>query len=114
MTEWPICDLGVGLWTPTSAHRVAARVQRQNALGGGLPDQSHVKGYPFEVPVANTGTITGVILADHVKNLDWQARKVVFEAKAPADVLSEVQERLRALLREPNTSKKASPTGRPR
>ena len=62
------------------------------------PITSHVKGYPFEVPVANTGTITGVILADHVKNLDWQARKVTFEAKAPANVLSEVRERLRALL----------------
>ena len=62
------------------------------------PITSHVKGYPFEVPLANTGTITGVILADHVKNLDWQARKVAFQAKAPADVLSEVRERLRALL----------------
>ena len=62
------------------------------------PITSHVKGYPFEVPLANTGTITGVILADHVKNLDWQARKVAFQAKAPSDVLSEVRERLRALL----------------
>ena len=35
---------------------------------------------------------------DHVKNLDWDARRVVFEAKAPAEVLTEVRERLRALL----------------
>src|SRR3954463_9422208 len=89
--------------------RSSCRRRAYNAktrLAVACPITSHVKGYPFEVPVANTGTITGVILADHVKNLDWQARKVVFEAKAPADVLSEVQERLRALLREPNTSKK--------
>jgi hypothetical protein len=44
------------------------------------------------------GTISGVVLADHVKNLDWQARRVVFEAKASADVVIDVRERLRVLL----------------
>jgi mRNA interferase MazF len=50
------------------------------------------------VALAAGGAIDGVVLADHVKNLDWQARKAVFEAKAPAVVLTEVRERLRALL----------------
>jgi mRNA interferase MazF len=62
------------------------------------PITSHVKGYPFEVPLPPTATITGVVLSDHVKNLDWQARRVVFEAQAPPDVVTEVRERLRALL----------------
>jgi mRNA interferase MazF len=62
------------------------------------PITSQVKGYPFEVALPTPGTITGVILADHVKNLDWEARRVVFEAKAPAEVLAEVRERLRPLL----------------
>lgn len=62
------------------------------------PITSQVKGYPFEVQLPSGGTIAGVVLADHVKNLDWQARKVVFEAKAPAEVLTDVRERLRALL----------------
>ena len=57
-----------------------------------------MKGYPFEVPLPTGGKISGVVLADHVKNLDWEARKVVFEAKAHADVLIDVRERLRALL----------------
>ena len=52
----------------------------------------------FEVELPQTGTITGVVLADHVKNLDWEARRVVFGAKAPSEVLTEVRERLRALL----------------
>jgi mRNA-degrading endonuclease toxin of MazEF toxin-antitoxin module len=39
-----------------------------------------------------------VILADHVKNLDWQARRVVFEAKVPAEILTDLRERLRVLL----------------
>ena len=62
------------------------------------PITSQVKGYPVEVPLPPTGTIVGVVLADHVKNLDWQARKIVFEAKAPVDVLADVKERLKALL----------------
>jgi len=59
---------------------------------------SHVKGYPFEVPLPPGRKISGVVLADHVKNLDWQARRVVFQAKAPPDVLIDVRERLRVLL----------------
>lgn len=62
------------------------------------PITSHVKGYPFEVELPAAGTITGVVLADHVKNLDWEARRVVFQAKAPSEVLTEVKARLRALL----------------
>src|SRR5207245_2851651 len=37
------------------------------------PVTSHVKVYPFEVPLPPGGKISGVVLADHVKNLDWQA-----------------------------------------
>jgi mRNA interferase MazF len=44
------------------------------------------------------GKISGVVLADHIKNLDWQARRLAFEAKAPADIVTEVRERLRVLL----------------
>ena len=62
------------------------------------PVTSQVKGYPFEVSLPAGGTIRGAVLADHVKNLDWEARRVRFEAKAPADVVVDVRERLRALL----------------
>jgi mRNA interferase MazF len=41
--------------------------------------------------------ISGVVLADHVKNLDWQARRLAFEAKAPVDVVADVRGRLRVL-----------------
>ena len=59
---------------------------------------SQAKGYPFEVPLPGGGAITGVVLADHVKNLDWHARRVVFEAKVPADTVTDVRERLRVVL----------------
>ena len=67
-------------------------------LAVACPVTSQVKGYPFEVALPTGGAITGVVLADHVKNLDWQARRVVFESKAGAEVVTEVRERLRALL----------------
>jgi mRNA interferase MazF len=57
-----------------------------------------MKGYPFEVPLPRGGKIAGVVLADHVKNLDWQARRVAFEAKAPEEIVTDVRERLRVLL----------------
>jgi mRNA interferase MazF len=62
------------------------------------PVTSQVKGYPFEVSLPAGGMIRGAVLADHVKNLDWDARRVRFEAKAPAEVVVDVRERLRALL----------------
>ena len=78
---------------------LSPRVYNSKAgLAIACPVTSHVKGYLFEVPLPSGGKVTGVVLADHVKNLDWQARRIVFEAKAPADVMTEVRERLRALL----------------
>jgi mRNA interferase MazF len=62
------------------------------------PITSQVKGYPFEVRLPLAGKITGAILADHVKNLDWHARRAVFESKAPEDIVADVRERLRVLL----------------
>jgi mRNA interferase MazF len=62
------------------------------------PITGHAKGYPFEVALPGSGAVTGVVLADHVKNLDWNARRVELAATAPADVLTDVRERLRVLL----------------
>ena len=62
------------------------------------PITSHVKGYPFEVVLPAGGKIEGAVLADHVKNLDWQVRRAVFATKAPAEIVTDVRERLRVLL----------------
>jgi len=62
------------------------------------PITSHAKGYPFEVALPDDVNVRGVVLADHVKNLDWGARRVEFAAKAPVEVLTDVRERLRVVL----------------
>ena len=49
-----------------------------------------MKGYPFEVVIPAGLPVTGVVLADQLKSLDWRARKAVRIAQLPADVLREV------------------------
>ena len=62
------------------------------------PITSRVKGYPFEVRVPEGESITGVVLADHLKSVDWRARGAEYAAGAPADVLAQVSAKVRALL----------------
>jgi mRNA interferase MazF len=62
------------------------------------PVTSHVKGYPFEVPLPAGLRIQGVVLADQLKSLDWRVRKVRFAAQASREVLEEVVARALALI----------------
>ncbi len=62
------------------------------------PITGHEKGYPFEVKLPQGSTIGGVVLSDHVKNLDWQARDARFIAKAPKEVVAEALGKLSTLL----------------
>ena len=38
------------------------------------PITSRVKGYPFEVALPAEGAVSGVVLSDQVKSLDWRTR----------------------------------------
>ena len=62
------------------------------------PITSRIKGYPFEVKLPAEGEITGVVLSDQIKNLDWRARRAAFAAQAPAKVVGEVLDKLAVLL----------------
>lgn len=62
------------------------------------PVTSKPKGYPFEVTLPEGDSVSGVVLSDHLKILDWRARKTVFASAAPATVLAEVRARVKALL----------------
>ena len=61
------------------------------------PITSQIKGYPFEVPVA-AGSVKGVALADHLKSLDWRARKAHRIAALPPAVTREILRRSVLLL----------------
>ena len=62
------------------------------------PITNQIKGYPFEVPIKHGLPVTGVILADQVKNLDWQARNAELVCILPAETISEVLQKLGTLL----------------
>jgi mRNA interferase MazF len=62
------------------------------------PITAKIKGYPFEVEIPDGLQITGVILADQVKSLDWRVRDARFACKAPAGVVAEVQAKIQVLI----------------
>lgn len=61
------------------------------------PITSQAKGYPFEVLV-NTKEVSGVVLSDQVKSLDWQARNASCAGAISQDGLAEVRQKLKVLL----------------
>ncbi len=62
------------------------------------PVTSQIKGYPFEVEIPPGLVVTGVILADQVRNLDWRVRHAEFICTAFDALLSEVGRKLNTLL----------------
>lgn len=62
------------------------------------PITNQAKGYPFEVVLPKEMDVTGVILSDQVKSLDWRVRKAEFKASLPEDVIEEVLAKLGTLL----------------
>ena len=104
-------DCGDLVWltfTPQAGHEQARRrpalVLSPAAYNGkvGLallcPITSQVKGYPFEVTVPAGLPVSGVVLADQVKSLDWRARDAALAGKLPAGALEEVLQKLLVLL----------------
>jgi mRNA interferase MazF len=59
---------------------------RKAGLFLACPVTSKVKGYPFEVVLPDGSDVSGVILADQVKSLDWKARRSVFAGTTTNDV----------------------------
>lgn len=62
------------------------------------PITSQAKEYPFEVTLPPGLKVSGVVLADQVKSLDWRTRKVNFLCVAPDKVMREVLGKLGVLI----------------
>jgi mRNA interferase MazF len=60
------------------------------------PMTSRIKGYAFEVVVSRNPP--SVILADQVKSIDWRARQAVHKGSISAEILPDVQAKIRSLL----------------
>ena len=56
------------------------------------------KGYPFEVDVPAGLKVTGVVLSDQVRTVDWRKRNVQIVDHAPPKCVARVQEKLLKLI----------------
>jgi mRNA interferase MazF len=62
------------------------------------PVTGQVKGYPFEVLLPEGLQITGAILSDQVKSLDWRARNAELICTLSDEIMYEVLDKLETLL----------------
>ena len=104
-------DRGDIVWldfSPHAGHEQAGRrpalvlspVEYNDKTGLALlcPITSRSKGYPFEVSLPFSHQVTGVVLADQIRNLDWRVRNARFECYAPGDVVASVLRVIETLL----------------
>lgn len=71
---------------------------RPSGLGLFCPVTNQSKGYPFEVPLPEDSPVSGVVLSDQLRNLDWRSRQAAFIGTLSEDLLAELTEKLRPLL----------------
>ena len=62
------------------------------------PITTSSKGYPFEVTIPTGLPVHGVILADQIRNLDWNARKAKLIGRIDSTTLDEVLAKVHALI----------------
>jgi mRNA interferase MazF len=61
------------------------------------PITSQIKGYPFEVLIPVGLKISGAILSDQLKSLDWKVRQAELVCKLPSETVDEVLQKLSTL-----------------
>ena len=54
------------------------------------PISSTNRNFPFHVPIPDELTLTGYIMVEQVKSIDYQSRKIKFIEKAPSNIMIEV------------------------
>jgi len=104
-------DRGDAVWislNPQASHEQAGRrpalvlsPANYNAKVGLIllcPITNQKKGYPFEVELPAGLPVTGVVLSDQVKSLDWRARNAERICSMPGETLAVVLEKLRTLI----------------
>jgi mRNA interferase MazF len=95
-------------FTPQAGHEQAGRrpafvlspasYNRKVGLALVCPITNQVKGYPFEVVLPEGIPVTGAVLTDQIRSLDWRARNASFICSLPKDVVQEVMDKARTLL----------------
>jgi len=101
-------DLVWIMFNPQAGHEHAGRrpalvlspkeYNRKVSLAIFCPVTNQIKGYPFEVSIPTGLKISGAILSDQVKSLDWKVRTAEFVCKLPPAIFDEVLQKLGTLI----------------
>ena len=62
------------------------------------PITSQIKGYPFEVILPRGLSVSGAVLADQLKSLDWHARNARILCKLPDALVREILQKAAVLV----------------
>ena len=62
------------------------------------PITNQMKGSPWDVVFPRGARVTGVVLSDHMRSVDWLARNAEFHTQAGDEVMCEVLGRIEAIL----------------
>jgi mRNA interferase MazF len=62
------------------------------------PITNQVKGYPWEVIIPDNNSVSGAVLSDQVKSLDWRQRRAEFVCTPDPELIEEVTEKTISLL----------------
>ena len=62
------------------------------------PITSEIKGYPFDVTIPKGLKVTGAVLSDQVKSLDWKARQAELICRLPKGTVVEIMQKLSTLI----------------
>ncbi len=97
---------------PVAGHEQAGRrpalvlspksYNRKTGLCVICPATRQRKGYAFEVTSIGPDGVQSIVLADHLRNVDWKARRAEKMYRVPDDVLATVVAQLEALIISPD------------
>ena len=107
-------DIGDVIWLtldPTKGHEQAGRrpalvltPQPYNAITNlaiCCPVTTKSKGYPFEVALGAGSGVTGIVLVDQVKSIDWVQRQASLIGQVHSATLDAVRAMLKTILQTP-------------
>jgi mRNA interferase MazF len=75
------------------------RYNQKTSLALFCPVTTQVKGYPFETPLPPGLPVSGVVLCDQIRSLDWTVRQAEFICELPEEALDDVMGKALALLK---------------
>jgi mRNA interferase MazF len=63
---------------------------KKSSLAYVCPITSTDKGYPYRIKIISK-SITGFVMVEQLKSIDWQGRRLKFVEKAPTEIMESIK-----------------------